>query len=430
MRTVRVSGGLALALCLVGCLPTKLHFVAEGSPTGAPRPSAEDHDLVGVAISGGGSRAAVYGAAGLEALWEHGILERADYLSSVSGGAIAASWFVKAHALDHAPLDAPFFARFRTEMRRGLWGAIERRQVYKCRWFSASRLSSSLEEVLDRRFLGGVTLGTLEQALPPRLLISATVYDSGRRFVFTTLGQDEVQLDFGALPGTARELAARAAVQPVTFADPSVLGALPRDFPLALAVAASAAAPVVMGPVTIRVGATYWHLGDGGLYDNSGVETLEQVVLRKLQTSASPGKGLIVALDARFNEDPQELAGRRKFRVTSHPTLLVDIPTARAEAYHDVVWQELASRGVRQLVLRHTAARLDPARLPQSCSEEKDLCAEPTCREALERRLARIPTHLKISACDADLIELAAHAVVHEALSAEFPATRPCRLAH
>ena len=55
--------------------------------------------LVGVALSGGGSRAALFGAAGLEALARvrapggASVLEQVAYLSSVSGGSVAASYY-------------------------------------------------------------------------------------------------------------------------------------------------------------------------------------------------------------------------------------------------------------------------------------------------------------------------------------------------
>jgi hypothetical protein len=54
---------------------------------------------VGVALSGGGSRAALFGASGLEALAQvrgpdgASVLDQVSYLSSVSGGSVAASYY-------------------------------------------------------------------------------------------------------------------------------------------------------------------------------------------------------------------------------------------------------------------------------------------------------------------------------------------------
>ena len=41
------------------------------------------------------------------------------------------------------------------------------------------------------------------------------------------------------------------------------------------AAAASASFPPLVGPITMRVGdeEVFWHVGDGGLYENSGIET-------------------------------------------------------------------------------------------------------------------------------------------------------------
>jgi len=59
----------------------------------------------------------------------------------------------------------------------------------------------------------------------------------------------------------------------------------PCPMPVASIVAASASFPPWVGPITFHVEGdeTYWHVGDGGLYENSGLETLFSVFLKKLQ---------------------------------------------------------------------------------------------------------------------------------------------------
>jgi len=422
---------LLMTLVLTGCVfSPRMHYDIQSSAKAVPEVTGEDDRLVGIALSGGGSRASLFAAAGMEALWEHGLLDGTDYISSVSGGSIAASYYFKRRAVDEEPLDAEFFDRFKTAMRDDIWSSMEWRQCYKIRWLSSTRRSTSLKEVLDKRFLDGLTLGELGQKRP-RLLINATVYDNGRRFVFTTMGTNELRFDLSGVDGVVRELADRPAIRTVAFADDRILGAVPADFPVSLAVAASAAVPLLMGPVTVELDSTYLHLGDGGLFDNSGTETLEQVILRKLQIQDGPGTAVIFAFDSGFKTDQEELAHTRKLRVNKHPNLLVDVPTARAEAYRQVVRRafldELGDDGLDSFVMDHTSASLDPKLLPASCSKEPDLCPEERCREAIEDYIARVPTHLKIKPCDADLIELAAHAVVHRELEERFPAVRPCR---
>lgn len=53
-----------------------------------------DDSFIGVAISGGGSRSAVFSAAVLFELQRYGILQQVDVISSVSGGSLTAAYYV------------------------------------------------------------------------------------------------------------------------------------------------------------------------------------------------------------------------------------------------------------------------------------------------------------------------------------------------
>jgi hypothetical protein len=81
------------ALVLTGCASAvAIHVPKAGPDTACVTPAPDWEVLVGVALSGGGSRAALFGAAGLEALGRlqapggGSVLEQVAYLSSVSGG--------------------------------------------------------------------------------------------------------------------------------------------------------------------------------------------------------------------------------------------------------------------------------------------------------------------------------------------------------
>ena len=85
------------ALVLMGCASALAIRVPKAGPdTACITPAPARDVLVGVALSGGGSRAALFGAAGLEALGRlrapsgGSVLEQVTYLSSVSGGSVAA----------------------------------------------------------------------------------------------------------------------------------------------------------------------------------------------------------------------------------------------------------------------------------------------------------------------------------------------------
>src|SRR6188474_2417056 len=91
---------LLAVFILGGCASAHVFTVKRMDPV-VPclRPLHEANLLLGVALSGGGSRAAIFGSAGLEALAGlrtadgASLLQKISHVSSVSGGSIAASYF-------------------------------------------------------------------------------------------------------------------------------------------------------------------------------------------------------------------------------------------------------------------------------------------------------------------------------------------------
>ena len=114
--------------------------------------SAPDRDaLIGLAVSGGGSRAALFAAGAFEALSKirmapdrRSLLEQVSYISSVSGGSMASSYFVARKPGKSVPVLTPegaltpeygeFFTRFKEDMKFDLEGMILRRQLLRLRW--------------------------------------------------------------------------------------------------------------------------------------------------------------------------------------------------------------------------------------------------------------------------------------------------------
>jgi predicted acylesterase/phospholipase RssA len=100
MSVASWSKALACMLVLTGCASaTPLMLLRAGTGTTCITPAPEAELLIGIALSGGGSRAAVFGAAGLEALGRlrapggDSLLEETRYLSSVSGGSVAGAYY-------------------------------------------------------------------------------------------------------------------------------------------------------------------------------------------------------------------------------------------------------------------------------------------------------------------------------------------------
>jgi hypothetical protein len=101
-RWGRAAAGPVSLLLLAGCASPLSITLPRAEPAAACVVAAPDGEvLVGVALSGGGSRAALFGEAGLEALGklripgEGSVLERVMYLSSVSGGGLPAAYYAK-----------------------------------------------------------------------------------------------------------------------------------------------------------------------------------------------------------------------------------------------------------------------------------------------------------------------------------------------
>ncbi len=195
-------------------------------------------------------------------------------------------------------------------MRRALlW-----RQLSAFRWLNSALAARSLREVLEERLLGTGKFGDLAarqvRGDSPQVLFNTTLFNNGRRFVITTIPPEASQYDFFAdlrqalaRRGQTAEIspAFQQRWQTVLALPPLDLHIDPCEFRVAGAVAASASFPPLVGPFTVRVGEEklYWHLGDGGLYENSGIETLLFVFLKKLQEHKAQ-RALILAFDSSF----------------------------------------------------------------------------------------------------------------------------------
>ena len=159
------------ALVLTGCASAVAVRVPQAGPdTACITPAPDREILVGVALSGGGSRAALFGAAGLEALGRlpapggGSVLEQVAYLSSVSGGSVAATTYASQKPPRETPVLTPegaltaeyetFFAEYQEKLRQDFESALLRRQLLSFRWLNSSLAARSLAEVMAERLLG------------------------------------------------------------------------------------------------------------------------------------------------------------------------------------------------------------------------------------------------------------------------------------
>ena len=238
--------------------------------------------FVGIAMSGGGSRAANFSAALLFELEKLGLLPRyVSALSSVSGSSLAAGYYglfarqpekwnpdrVKERLL--TDFEAMWITR---------WFLPHNALRY---WFTKFDRSDIMKGVFDRVLFEGKRFDDMPPD-GPRILLNATALgESGVRFAFT----DEKFRNRGSRLDT---------------------------YPVSHAVMASAAFPAAFAAVTLEVygrgsdGGRYLHVYDGGPADNLGITTLVEDMVRSLYGADPKPQGCFLFVFDAHTFDPAE----------------------------------------------------------------------------------------------------------------------------
>jgi len=463
---MRLATVLIVSLLLAGCF-AKIHQLPSQPENAealfAPLPDQEF--MVGLAVSGGGSRAATFAAAALEALGElpvqlgpvrRSVLETVSYMSSVSGGSVATAYYVTKKPPKSEPVLGEqglspryreFFSAYKTAMQSNFQRSALLRQFTYFRALNPTKLAYSLSEVWDDQFLGDMTFAQLyereQRGDIPRVILNGTVYNTGRRFAFTTLPASDFDYDFIGLltnelkkpnrpvPVTPEGMAiiqkgldkASRQFLPLTF---ERVGADYRNLRLSLAVATSASFPPVVGPVTYQIAGrpTYLHIGDGGLFDNLGTESLTTLFLKKIPQGSSKS-GLIIVIDTSFPFDaggPELDKSEKGFEVfRDDPSRIVGIMEERANTYQTLLWHSLRTEGVvlpdfahlRIEVLKHVDAEWTGYQdLPEVCRDDFPSDVTPV---QIKQAVSEIPTLFKIKTpCHGALLQKAARKVVEQ----------------
>jgi NTE family protein len=248
-------------------------------PRASFRPDLSKDSFIGVAISGGGSRAANFGMAVLSELNQLGILQHVDAISAVSGGSIPTAFF----ALNGA---------------RDAW-------------------AEDGKKVAGNNFLGAF-LGKL---INPVNFTATTFTDKDRTDLLAEVMSDKV---FGSKNPTFSELGAKGPMRPAVFfnatdttnggerfvfSDDRFFERLGSDldrYPISWAMASSGAFPGIFNSVTLRRFSrdpevrklqegplsekSYVHLIDGGSADNLGTDTLTELARAHYVDMLNSGK--------------------------------------------------------------------------------------------------------------------------------------------
>ena len=193
------------------------------------------------------------------------------------------------------------------------------------KYYTRQRFVQTLGETFDQHIFKGSTFGQLHDreiaGESPITLINATSLDTGKKFLFTNLNvQNNWSFDaaglVGHLPqvapaGDGTGLSLMAQVMGTPMFQPFGFDAINSDisaFRLSHAVATSCAYPVIPGPAALVNYAQtgYVHLADGGVNDNSGVDSVVGLYLGHLAKASKSKKLVVLAINVAAQPLPKE----------------------------------------------------------------------------------------------------------------------------
>jgi NTE family protein len=226
------------------------------------------HPSIALALSGGGIRAMVFHLGVMKHLAERGLMEDVAKVSTVSGGSLLVGLLLQQNQM-RWPTSEQFLARSLPALRASLctrslqWGAA-RQLLNPMNWRFLLSRANLLARALQREWHVQGALADLPQA--PEWSINGTTAENGKRFRFKRHDIGDYTLGYASA----------------------------ERFPLASALAVSAAFPGGFGPLTLDACRFEWrrrswddppdaakpveiafrrlHLYDGGVYDNMGLE--------------------------------------------------------------------------------------------------------------------------------------------------------------
>ena len=227
--------------------------------------------VIGLALSGGGSRAAAFHLGCLRALHDRDLLHRVRVVSGVSGGSLLAALWA------YGPEDFGDFDEAAVQvLRRGLHGAVLRRALHPSAILRAGAVTASTlaARTAGRRNPGPVRWANRTDALATALVDlafgSRDLSEVSHKGLEVVLTATDLRTSNAVRFGSARSSCSR-------------LGTIVERVPVATAVAASAAFPLMLPAMertfTFERGGRRRRetvlLADGGVYDNLGISVLE-----------------------------------------------------------------------------------------------------------------------------------------------------------
>ena len=244
-------------------------------------------DSIGLALSGGGLRAAAYHLGVLKWLAERQLFEKISCISSVSGGTLLVAliynlnnyrWPNSDEFTDKIFPKVYTFLESYSIVKEAFKQLLHKPLKAPLYLYDRNRL---IHSVLEEKLMIAEKLSKLPPH--PEWIINATTHETGRRFYFTCEKMGDKEFGYSFAP----------------------------DLSLAYAVTSSLAYPGFIGPYTIKTSKYKWqkenvknyippfrrlHIYDGGIYDNLGLETFIDIKKDELR---NPGKSnFVIAVDA------------------------------------------------------------------------------------------------------------------------------------
>jgi len=289
-------------------------------------------NLVILAFSGGGTRAAAFSYGVLEFLRRTAVigpkgnrerlLDEVDVITGVSGGSFTAL----AYGLYGDKLFAEYEQRF---LKRNVQGEIMARAFNPVNWGNlASRAwgrSELAAQLYDEILFNGATFGDLDRGAGPLILVSATDISTGSRFVFNQRTFDIICSDLNAV-ALSRAAAASSAV-PVVLSSVTInnyggtCNAVTPSWARPFLESAEPPRPAARALRSLKAGQAladsvhrpYLHLVDGGVSDNVGMravldalEILETLHEVGLPTALDSAKRIIVFVVNSLSSPPTD----------------------------------------------------------------------------------------------------------------------------
>lgn len=326
-----------------------------------------DEVLLGVCISGGGSRSAYFMACVMEELSripvskgsEKTLLDEIDYISSVSGGSLASAYYCLKGFDGRGQSRKEFFKQYKEDMAKNFEARSLARLIIGY-WFldifTYYDRGDLVASVWDSTFFDDATFNDLAEAEKrgaPALVINGTCLSNGLKFVFSTVPDEKFNrsqyfnqvTDSGFIGYSVSKR-----YEPFRTMGFQSMNSDIGPYPVSKAVAASASVPNLLGPITLKVHkpkvrpglvscerGQLLNVSDGGIYDNYGLESLMQIFTAYLDKN--PGKkAKIIIIDGSgyFDVDPGGKVDN--FSVAYYSERTLSISWLRTKSYMEYVF--------------------------------------------------------------------------------------------